>query len=509
MDTGANARLNILKQDAELKILGPLRRHGWKIETLNESASGDGHLVYRAERGSHGRAFALLYSSASSNATYKAIEDQGVHHILINGDLWKVESCAYGIKIPISSANEFLLLLIEWNRATSEGKFAPGDDDIETDEEEDAGGHRVLLSETPIEAIWLRIRQLHSVRLTAKQIATNAPRRGSSLNDTDLRSKAEGVAFALRNATDYFSASQTRNVSQRVLNLYYGTMAFAFAEMLASPAGPTSLAQIEEATKRGHGLYTIDGLTRDIEDLVIGIMRAGFFSHYLTFLGKDVSWTPKEKAKDYSALSKVPAEGHVTLAQLFARIPEIADLFQDVFDRPTLWLLPSYDTMANHAGSPLKGSVKVSRSYCILTDVSGKLSKGDIASFPGPISEIKRIEPKGIGARYRVAVDHEGHDVWWSALDIHQSPLGPSALIKPVFKDVSEYRAISLALLYALSIVVRYRPSVWRRVQEGDLDHMRVLIEAFLSVTERILPEQFLARVSGTRIHAKQPGSFF
>jgi hypothetical protein len=96
------------------------------------------------------------------------------------------------------------------------------------------------------------------------------------ISETDLSSKAEGVAFALRNATDYFSASQTRNVSQRVLNLYYDTMAFAFAEMLASPAGPTSLAQIEEATKRGHGLYTIDGLTRDVEDLVVGIMRAAF-----------------------------------------------------------------------------------------------------------------------------------------------------------------------------------------------------------------------------------------
>ena len=194
---------------------------------------------------------------------------------------------------------------------------------------------------------------------------------------------------------------------------------------------------------------------------------------------------------------------------MFTRIPEIADLFLDIFDRPTLWLHPSYDTMANHAGFPLYEHVKVSRSYGILTDVSGKLSKEDIASFPGPISEIKLIKSKGAGARYRVAIDHEGHDVCWGALDIHRSPLGPPALIKPVFKDVSEYRAICLALLYALSIVVRYRPSVWRRVQEGDLDHMRVLIEAFLSTSERLLPEQFLARVSATRIHAKQPGSFF
>lgn len=44
---------------------------------------------------------------------------------------------------------------------------------------------------------------------------------------------------------------------------------------------------------------------------------------------------------------------------------------------------------------------------------------------------------------------------------------------------------------------------------EGDLDHMRVLIEAFLAVVERVLPEQFLASVTGDRIIAKQPGAWF
>ena len=75
--------------------------------------------------------------------------------------------------------------------------------------------------------------------------------------------------------------------------------------------------------------------------------------------------------------------------------------------------------------------------------------------------------------------------------------------------SASNYRAISVVLLYALSIIVRYRPSIWRRVQEGDLDHMRVLIEAFLAVAERVLPDQFLQRISGQRVSTHQPGSFF
>ena len=95
------------------------------------------------------------------------------------------------------------------------------------------------------------------------------------------------------------------------------------------------------------------------------------------------------------------------------------------------------------------------------------------------------------------------------ALRVHHSPFKRDALILPIFGVVDEYRAICVVLLYALSIVVRYRPGIWRRVQEGDLDHMRVLIEALLAVVERVLPEQFLETVTGQRIFAKQPGSFF
>ena len=41
------------------------------------------------------------------------------------------------------------------------------------------------------------------------------------------------------------------------------------------------------------------------------------------------------------------------------------------------------------------------------------------------------------------------------------------------------------------------------------INHMRVLIEAFLAVVERVLPEQFLEKITAQRIFAKLPGSFY
>jgi hypothetical protein len=511
MDNGAQARLTILKRDAESKILGPLQLHGWQTTVLHESKAGDGHLICAATRGEHRRVFALLYSSASSNATYKSIEQFGVDHILINGELWKLQDYAFGIKVPISSADQFISIMIDWNKASSTGKFAPNSDEAQVNDDDDEDGdiprYRVLLSEAPIDAIWLRIRQLHSVKLAERQISENIAREKFALDGATVRSKSEGVAFALRNATDYFNDSNTRNVSQRILNLYYGSMAFAFAEMLAAPKGPTSLSQIEDSTKRGHGLYTLDGQSSDLKDLVVGLLRTGFFTSYISFLGNDTEWTPKEKAKDFAGLAKQPIESYVTLEQIFARVPEISDLFLEIFDSPTLWLNPTYDMMANRAGFTLN-QPKVTRGYCILTDVSGRMSLEQIAEFSGPISEIQRLKHAGTANKYRVAVDHVGYENLWGALELHRSPLGPTAIVKPMFNGLTTYRATCLALLYALSIIVRYRPSVWRRVQDGDLDHWRALIEAFLTVAERVLPEHFLTAVTGTRIFAKQPGSF-
>ena len=94
------------------------------------------------------------------------------------------------------------------------------------------------------------------------------------------------------------------------------------------------------------------------------------------------------------------------------------------------------------------------------------------------------------------------------ASDSHKSPFTESSIILPVFDVITDYRAICVILLYALSIIVRYRPSIWRLIQEGELDHMRVIIEAFLVVVERVLPEEFLHKIIGQFMSVKQPGAF-
>ncbi len=446
-----------------------------------------------------------MYSSATENAVYKLLAAQ-VEHIFFNGAPYQLESFAYGLEKPVSQADDFHVLLLKWNEASASGKFAPIDNDTDS-VEASPPQYRVLLSEKPIEAIWFRLRHFQSVTLANKLIAGRAERENVKLDQSTARSKAEGVAYALRNAADYFQAREVRNVSQRILNLYYGSLAFAFAEMLASPIGPKTLTEIEGSTKQGHGLYTVDGLGGGIEHLVVGVITSGFFPAWMRSMSLTLDDVPERKPRRYEELATLPKASWLTVERLFARVPEVSDLFTDIFDTAPGWVTPVYDPEGNEGPSIFGKRERASRTYALFVDDSARLTREDIAAFPGPISEIVAVASKDSGGHFRVAVDHTGKDMWWEALKLHHSPFERNALILPIFGVVDEYRAICVVLLYALSIVVRYRPSVWRRIQEGDLDHMRVLIEAFLAVAERVLPEQFLEKVTGQRVFAKQPGS--
>jgi hypothetical protein len=506
-DTGWNQRLVILRRDAESKFLEPLRTHGWKAAIEREVEAGE-YLIIGAERAGQRHFIAFLYTSATDNSIYKALSD-GVEHIYFNGMPYMVESSTHGVTKPVSSADHFHALLLKWNETSVEGKFVPS---IDTDEPIEPGppSYRMLLSEEPIEAIWLRLRQLQSVTLAEKIVAERGRREGVELDPQAVSSKAAGVAYAIRNGSDYFHARESRTVSQRILNLYYGSLAFAFAEMLASPKGAQTLTEIEESTKKGHGLHTLDGPADGLQGLIVLVVSWGFFPVWMQSLGLTLDALPqgRKKPDGYEELSKVPPTSWLNLVQLFARIPELSDLFSNIFDEKPGWVTPFPDQDANARPSMFTRTEPASRTYVRLLDNSGRLTKQDIAAFPGPISEIMEIRGSGPGHHFRVAVNHPGKRFWFEALPVHHSPFQHDSLILPIFGVVGEYRVICVVLLYALSIIVRYRPSVWRRVQEGDLDHMRVLIEAFLTVVERLLPEHFLEKITGQRIVAKQPGGF-
>ena len=112
-----------------------------------------------------------------------------------------------------------------------------------------------------------------------------------------IDSKAIGIAYSMRGALDYVVSTPRDALNRRVLGLYYGTMALAQAEMLASPSGPTDLDEVEDMTRYGHGLYALPTPQGGFADLHVGVLASGFFPQWMKFLGHDTSGYPRRRPK--------------------------------------------------------------------------------------------------------------------------------------------------------------------------------------------------------------------
>lgn len=493
-----NPRLDILREEVERDMFSPMRTHGWSVNIVAEH---DAHssLEFEAKKGEHLIRLAVLYSTGTENQHYKLLEKR-VERIFFRGQAYMLESFAQGVRIPVESIADFFPYLVELNKQS--------EPDRSSSKPPQKLRVRRITEENPLEGIFMRLGQFTSINLAVKLVQRRANDAAVELSAQDVRTKAEGIAYSMRNALDYVTSSATEKLNKRILGLYYGTMAFAFAEMLAKPTGPNSLDVIEGMTRQGHGLYTY--AESGFNELRVGVLAEGFMTRWLDMLGHDTAGFPRRKAKSTEDFGRLPADSWCTLEQLFSSMPEIDDLFSEVFGSAQGWLTPGYDNEANPHTVVLQTKRKASSAYACLYDRSSLVSLQRVESAGWPLAEL-RIKGKGDeGQVFSARVDHAGHDIWWSALPTHSSPFAHrTTLLLPTIGGMTEYRTIAAATLYALSIMVRYMPSAWRRIEGGTDDQYLALVKASLNVWERVLPEQFLQSIVNEQVYSGQPGGFF
>ncbi|MCA1868600.1 hypothetical protein HW571_23405 [Agrobacterium genomosp. 3] len=495
-----NPRLAILRREVEQTVLKPLRSHGWSARVDQEVDRGS-FIEISASKSTVATKIAVLYSSSEmDNAQYLMLA-QRVDHIFFNGQPYKLDTFATGVTIPVEPLDTFFPFLVQLNkrvepdRSPSKMPHKPS-------------GIRRLTSENPLESVTARLRQFTSVRLARKLVERRAAVHGVPLPADIAQTKGTGVAYSMRSALEYLSGDRGGRLNKRILGLYYGVMAFAQAEMLAAPNGPRDLDEVEGMTKQGHGLFTLPGQLGGFADLHVGVLATGFLPQWLSFLSYDTSGFPTRKPKAAADLETFPASMVCTLRDLFASMPEIDDLFAEVFGGPHRWIEVAFDSSTNFGS---RGpDAKAGSTYGLFIDQSGEIPLAEIANAGWPVTELQLITDVEDGHTvYRGRVDHNGHEVWWNVLPTHSSPFGNQpAMLLPTLGGMQHYRTIAAATLYALSIMVRYMPSAWRRIEGGDEDHYLALVTEALSVWERVLPEQFLASVADEAVHTTQPGSW-
>ena len=499
----SNPRLDVLRREVERAVLTPFRLHDWSVKIVRE-VDRDDCIDIAAERGAITTRIAVLYSSSGiSNARYRELSRE-VDRIFFRGQPYMLDSFARGVTVPVEPLAEFFPFLVDLNR-----QVEPDRSPAVISREPPIV--RRLTAENPLDAVIARLQQFTSKTLARSLVERRAQAEATPLLSNVVDSKATGIAYLMRGALDYIVSTPRVALNRRALDLYYGTMALAQTEMLASPSGPIDLDAVEGMTKYGHGLFALPMPEGGFADIRVGVLASGFFPQWMRFLRHDISGYPKQRPKSAPDLEKVPAGMACSIRDLFASMPEIEDLFAEVFGGPPGWLSVAYDEKGNARDPVLAGTTrKVGSTYALFLDQSGTIAVESLKSAGWPLSEIRQAEDhEGMGIAFRARVDHVGHDVWWRVLPTHSSPFrnGPMLLL-PQVGGLHEYRTIAAVTLYALSIMARYLPSAWRRIEGGDEDQYLALVQTSVAVWERLLPEYFLQSIAGETVRVAQPGSW-
>jgi hypothetical protein len=343
--------------------------------------------------------------------------------------------------------------------------------------------HERIVTDQPIRLLWTRFGVLESVSGARQLLLKQASEREQVLDEALVDAKAQGLAFSVRTAREYFSVPIENNLTNCCLAFYYGMLSLLQALLLGDPTNSLTLADVEGFTRRGHGLRVIQseaGRFPESENLVV--LQNGFLPRFLRAYRYPVKIADLAVERAYETVGDVPAgeqQKVIPIKALISRIPEVLSLYIE---------LSSPDFL----GIQVVGAESAARIHFPDAGNAPDLSHERIRDLLGWPSSIK-FERDESSIR---TVDH--HDVA-SLLKIrahHSSVLAYDSYVAPLH-GIDDVLVIEFMLLYALSIWVRYRPALWREINEGSLDRFHALITNVLIAVERTGPNAVLDRLYG------------
>jgi hypothetical protein len=387
-----------------------------------------------------------------------------------------------------------------------------------------------LVAEDVKEATWLRLRRLTSSVLCHKNLIRRARELALDLPDKPgealLEKKAAQTAWAVRSAIGFWEASHV-GLNAKVLSRYYALLQISIAEQVASPNSRSDLEQVQRHTEAGHGLFTLSQPeTAFPASYYIGALRRGHFYQYAKHLGIDLdeysfggrpqTW-PGDKTEQLGRL--------VSLVELFARIPELEstiDEYLNVFPltfhvghasrNMTEQFKAAHDHMRTTGNitftAPQGPGDKI--TYISIYPTSSKVDIAYLNSLGLPFTDIQaEVHSVSKITFFNGKLAHPPDKHWHEYIDLYKSGYSGTSYIVPLWQRVNDPFVIHFMILYALSIVVRYLPSLWHDIEDGDLDNIRALIEHYLVIVDNVLPRLAVERITGRRLLVVQPGSLF
>lgn len=482
------------------KVNGDFRkaceRLGWEI-TVYEIDDAHSCIAFAVIKGGETHRIGYFYSQSTSRQVYDRFGET-VEFIFIYGIVGFDSDNVFsrGCIVSVLPERDFQAVLTDWNlRQAGVSPYLS----IKKRPQEQIR----IVDENPLEQIYSHLRALTSLRVSMNAIKNH----GGEIDETTIVTKAEGVAQLVQNAMDFYNSAATENLTQRLLNLYYGSFAFMQAEILATGDKYRKLADIERISKAGHGMIAF-GDAATLDDFYVGFIRGGVFYSWLKNRGiAATDFAERRQDAENSAL-------RISLRELFEHIPELQSILQEI-DRTyrPRFLFPHYDMAFNYFPRSEKAVYQrmYEGGYVTFLNASGKADldweKALIETFLGPIKIVGRHKDVSTGAEgWETFVQYPEGASCFDSCNAYKG-MSTSAVIQPLFNRTDDWEVFAIIILYALSIIVRYMPNLWVRITKGDLDQYKAVIYQFARVTERELSQIFLEKLTNKRINVINPQS--
>lgn len=502
----SNIRIGTLKNNLNIEMRKISDDMGWNI-MIDEECDLHSYIVFSVTKENISHKLGYLYSQSTDKSVYRKLESLS-EIILIYGKGMSFEennSFSAGCTIPVIPDSDFLYVMIDWHMdflgvssTVNVSKSARHFSSEETIR---------IIEENPLEQIYTHLRALTSKNVAYKAIERHNNKKHTDISNDIMESKAIGISHLVQNAIDYYSSASTENMTQRMLNLYYGTIALMEAEMLVYGDKYKNLSEIEKITKSGHGLTTFGDAT-DLKDFFVGAINNGLFRAWLSHRGVNVSDFPVSR-KDVEK-----SDFKSSFYDLLCHIPELQNILQEIDEdyRP-YFLFPSFDIHMNHTiglGSRKSIYKRKFNGTCIaLLNLEGKCDydweKEVILSFLAPLTIIGKYRNEQTGSEgWKVMVLHGPDKLHWDSYSTHKG-LSNTVIISPLFHRTDEWDVYAVMILYTLSIVVRYMPNLWSRIMVGDLDSYKAVFYQFSRIAERELTQIFLEKLTNKHVIISHP----
>lgn len=337
-----------------------------------------------------------------------------------------------------------------------------------------------IWTETPISAIWQQLRYPENPANVSALLSgkTTSNRIKSEISVTKAEELSAEISACIRQAHSYFKAATAVDYTTKPLLLYYGANALAKALIYAHQpymAIPSGALQYHGLTSRerkqtGSDLHKKDSRLTGLEE-EFAIVNDGLFAAACKSLG-----------------DKTPQKGSLLLLKdLMSRIPDI------------------YKVYERHYG-------EYSNCVYIYGHEVKELEDGKQAVYFSP-PEVKEkvlsIFPEF--AKGFAACDKHGHTgyIGKGLLDIGRVESGTIAgsfFVKPHASGVYRTSSLMYAAMFILSTTVRYKPSFWMKMIQGNENGAISLIEVLCDAFTRRFPNEILELIWNERFTYGAPG---